>query len=217
MSAPRSLGVRRALRVLGRAADAGVEEFEAAMAPAFRGDPASAARWGHRLFNEAEERSRRVGDAEPACAAGCSYCCHVHVDASRPEVLAVASYLEASLTADQLSAFRARLADHVDKVDVLSDEERWGAGIPCALLDEGGRCSVHPARPFRCRAFESPSADLCRRAFEGEDVDVPRAAPRRARALASVEEGYDRALAREGIDPTPVRLEAALLTALARP
>ncbi|MDI3289298.1 YkgJ family cysteine cluster protein [Polyangium sp. 15x6] len=170
----------------------------------------------HAAMERETTRARGTGARAPACSAGCSYCCHVHAHATLPEILAVAAWLRRSLAPEALFALKERLARHVADVEPLSDEERWAARIPCALLDERGYCSVHEARPLRCRAFHSCSADDCRDAFEGRTDALPPRAALLARAADAVEAGYDRALLAAGIDASGHRLESALLRVLER-
>ncbi|MFN7145407.1 MAG: YkgJ family cysteine cluster protein, partial [Myxococcota bacterium] len=135
--------------------------------------------------------------------AGCSWCCHVHVDASAPEILATAAHLRRTRSAEALAALRDRLAAHASRIVGpglgpglrLDDEARWAQRIPCALLAEDGRCSIYDARPLRCRAFHSCSADRCRDAFSGATDEEAIPCPPLVRACYAVEDAYDRALA----------------------
>ena len=172
-----------------------------------------AAQVAHAVLDGEGGRARSLVHA-PACSAGCSWCCHVHAYATGPEILAVAAYLGETLPAGALEALRERLERHVERADRLSDDERWAARIPCALLDAAGRCTVHPARPLRCRAFHSCSVDACRDAFDGLREAPAPTSPALDRANDAVEDGYDRALADAGLSPAGERLEAGLLAAL---
>jgi Fe-S-cluster containining protein len=113
-------------------------------------------------------------------------------------------------------ALRERLVEQVRLVGPLSDAERWAARIPCALLDGEGRCSIHAARPLRCRAFHSCSVEPCREAFEGKGDPAPVKSPLLARAQDAAEEGYDRALIAAGLSAAGERLEGGLLALLAQ-
>jgi hypothetical protein len=53
----------------------------------------------------------------------------------------------------------------------MSSRQRAANKIPCGLLVDGA-CSVYEARPGACRGFTSTSAEMCRRGFEGEAVQV---------------------------------------------
>lgn len=178
-------------------------------------DLAGAAVRAHAALDEEGRRAlARPGALQPACAAGCSYCCHVHADATAPEILAIAEHLARTFRPDALAALGQRLAEHVSRVERLSDEERWDAKIPCALLGEGGRCSIYEVRPLRCRAFHSCSVEPCREAFAGRGDAEPVVNAWLTRAVDAVEEGYDEALAEAGLSTEGHRLESGLLLAL---
>ncbi|APR76122.1 Hypothetical protein A7982_01469 [Minicystis rosea] len=154
---------------------------------------------------------------EPACAAGCSSCCHVHADATVPEIAAAAQHVRTALSPEELRAFRDRLAAHVARVEGLDDQARWAARIPCALLSAEGSCSIYEARPLRCRAFHSCSVDPCRAAFQGTSDEEAILSPPLARAAGAVEDAFDRALVQAGIGAEPYRFEVGLLVALDDP
>src|SRR5262249_30287315 len=115
-------------------------------------------------------------------------------------------------SAEAITALIARLAERA--AADLDDQARWAARIPCALLDERGHCSVHPARPLRCRAFHSCDAGPCREAFAGRDEGDPVMVPALRRAHDAVEAGYDAALAAAGLAVEGERLEIGLHRAL---
>jgi Putative zinc- or iron-chelating domain len=108
---------------------------------------------------------------QPACKAGCSYCCHVHVTVGADEVRALAAVLR-RLPPDALETVRGRVAENASKARGHSSTTyRF---TPCALLTEDGRCSVYADRPFACRRAHSFDADICRRGIEGgENVGAP--------------------------------------------
>jgi Fe-S-cluster containining protein len=170
------------------------------------------------IDNEAARALARPGAPEPACAAGCSYCCHVNVDVTVPEILAIAAYINRTSTPSERTSLRERLAERASRVEHLSDDERWEAKIPCALLGEGGRCSIYEARPLRCRALHARSVDPCREAFEGGRGGAgPEAIPGLDRALEAAEQGYDQALIEASLPADGHRLEIGLLIALGDP
>lgn len=178
---------------------------------------ADAAERAHAALDEAGHRAVARGAEAPVCAAGCSYCCHVHADATVPELLAIARHLERAWSEAARGALRERLLLQVSRVERLSDEERWAAKIPCALLDGAGRCSIHAVRPLRCRAFNARRVEPCREAFAGSDEAEPARIPRLDRAHDAAEAGYDEALAEAGLSAAGHRLEVGLLVALEDP
>ena len=178
---------------------------------------ADAAERAHAALDEAGRRALARGAPAPACAAGCSYCCHVHADATVPELLSIARHLERTWSEAARGALRERLALQAIRVERSSDEERWAAKIPCALLDGQGWCSIHEVRPLRCRAFNASSVEPCREAFRGSAEVEPARIPRLDRAYDAAEAGYDEALALAGIEGGGHRLEIGLLVALDDP
>ncbi len=178
---------------------------------------ADAATQAHAGLDAAGAYALARGATTPACSAGCSYCCHVHADATVPELLAITRHLARTWSEASRGALRERLALQVSRVEHLSDQERWAAKIPCALLDEAGRCSIYAARPLRCRAFNASDVAPCREAFGGNAEAVPARIPRLDRAHDAAEAGFDEALGEAGVSVEAYRLEIGLLVALEDP
>jgi len=193
------LSAVRALRVIQERVRAGVA--------AVQGDAAEVARRGHWEMDGVV--SRALVGRPAACAAGCHYCCHVHVDATLAEVSAVARYVRENFD----GAFVERLAAQVARVGELDHDARWTAKIPCALLGQDGRCTIYEVRPLRCRAFHSYSLDACREAFAGGEPDLETSHVL-DRSCDAAERGFDRALEDRGLSSAPVLLESALLAEL---
>jgi Fe-S-cluster containining protein len=223
-AAPRASTLRRmrALVVLRQQATAITAQVKAEVAGLLDGaisteEIADAAERAHVALDAAGQRVIARGAPAPACSAGCSYCCHVHADVTVPEILAITRHLARTWSAASQRALRERLALQVRRVEHLGDEERWAAKIPCALLDEAGRCSIHAARPLRCRAFNAERVEPCREAFAGSDSAAPARIPRLDRAHDAAEAGYDEALREAGLSAAGHRLEIGLLVALDDP
>ncbi|XXY50167.1 YkgJ family cysteine cluster protein [Sorangium sp. So ce269] len=169
------------------------------------------------MDEEAQRALARPGAPEAACSAGCSYCCHVNVDVTVPELLAIVAHVDRAWTPEARGSLLDRLAERAGRVVLLRDDERWEAKIPCALLDSGGRCSIYAARPLRCRALHASSVDPCRDAFRGCGSAGPATIPSLDRALDAAEEGYDQALREAGLAADVYRMELGLLIALDDP
>lgn len=212
MRVVRALPILLRARPRARAAQLEAEIHAAIDAGARLADLAALA--ARALDEAAQAAIDRAPELAPACAPGCSSCCHVHVDASVPEILAAAAYVERALSADARRALRDRLAARVAEAHALDDVARWRARVPCALLDDDGRCAIHEARPLRCRAFHSRSSDPCRAALAGDADAEPALIPAIVRATSAVEEAYDRALDAAGIGDAAYRFEAGLVIAL---
>jgi Fe-S-cluster containining protein len=214
-ASPITFGAVRHLRILDQRAAATRSRVAGDLAGA-ADLPALAARAAAALDAELG-RAEAATAVPPACTAGCWSCCHVHVEATVPEILLAAGHLARSRSPEALAALREDLAAHARRVEPLDDEARWAARIPCALLDARGLCSLHEARPLRCRAFHSASADPCRAAFAGPAEPAPEPCPALVRAAEAVERGYDDALAAAGLPREGYRFEIGLLIALDDP
>jgi hypothetical protein len=94
-----------------------------------------------------------------ACAAGCSFCCHLKVTVSPGEAAVLAARLS--------DAQRARVAANARRAAGLPAAEYRRARIRCALLDDSDR-AAYDVRPLKCRAHTSTSRDTCERVYRGE-------------------------------------------------
>lgn len=109
-----------------------------------------------------------------ACKSGCSYCCHLRLGASIPEVLVVYKELAAQATPEGLSLIKQRILDTCTKGNVL-DEGFWlTTRTPCPFLDDKGLCLIYALRPFSCRAYHSTDSKVCKTGFEkGVETLIP--------------------------------------------
>lgn len=111
-----------------------------------------------------------------ACTAGCGICCAVNVAVLVPEAVAIAAYLQRTLSSERSREVGSRVADLCRLVSGLEDDERLLMRRNCALLDENGACSIYPVRPLLCRSVTSTDAADCREAFVapafGEDAPI---------------------------------------------
>lgn len=106
------------------------------------------------------------------CGAGCYTCCHQMVGVTAAELELVRDAV-AALPEPLREQTQARIRDLAQRGRDLDQAGWWQARLRCALLDEEGRCLVHAARPLPCRAMNSSNAETCRRAFDGERLQVP--------------------------------------------
>ena len=123
------------------------------------------------VYSSLTEGAEYVAHLPLACAKGCSFCCHLWVDASPPEILYTVKTIPA---ADRQRALEAveRACGITSKATFL---DRCGSvNPPCPLLGEGGACSVYDNRPISCRTTVSVDADLCRQTLqEGSEAGFP--------------------------------------------
>jgi hypothetical protein len=153
------------------------------------------------------------------CKEGCSWCCHIKVTVSAPEVLRVADYLRQTLSPEELSKVHQRIVDADDKTRGMTSEERGQSKQSCPLLIDD-RCSVYAARPLPCSGWVSLQADVCKRAYEntapGVDLTPETYVPH-YEIYHSLQAGMGLGVAQEGLDGSVLELIAALRIALDRP
>ena len=155
------------------------------------------------------EADAAAGDRRTACSKGCSYCCHMRVVVTAPEVLRIVAFVEDTFSVEEQAALARRVAA-TDELTRGMTDEAWGeARLPCPLL-VAGECSVYPVRPLDCRAYNSRSVAACRDAFESyADWDVPVDAEHQS-FYKSVQAGLLQALAGSGRLASLLELTAAL-------
>jgi len=151
-----------------------------------------------------------------ACGAGCGWCCHVQVVVSAAEALRVARHLRETLDPAELAKTIARVA-WLDRVTRgLSREARADTRLPCALLVDFS-CSVHPARPLRCRSWNSLDVERCKveqaRPRSG-DLEIENVQWEVTRAVAA---GVADGVADASLDGARLELTAAVRIALETP
>ena len=94
--------------------------------------------------------------ASLACGPGCTFCCHLYVEVTPLEVVALWS----ALRDDRHRAQRQQIADLTPRIAGLGPEPRRTARLACPLLADG-QCSVYETRPLACRGLYSTSAQAC--------------------------------------------------------
>jgi Fe-S-cluster containining protein len=150
-----------------------------------------------------------AGGTRTACSKGCSYCCHMRVVVTAPEVLRIAAFIDETFSIEERTALARRVAATDRQAHGMSDEA-WGeARLPCPLLI-ANECSVYPVRPLDCRAYNSLSAASCRDAFDSySDWDVPVDGEHQS-FYKTVQAGLLQALAVSGRSTSLLELTAAL-------
>ncbi|MFZ6862407.1 YkgJ family cysteine cluster protein [Undibacterium sp. Ji67W] len=101
--------------------------------------------------------SNRAGK-EIACRAGCSFCCHVRVEAQQPEI----DYIAHQLRQLPVAEF-AHIVEHM-RIG-LAEKQRLATTEPfqrppCVLL-ENQQCMIYENRPAVCRKGHSIDAQQC--------------------------------------------------------
>ena len=154
------------------------------------------------------------GDAKPACARGCSHCCHQRVEVTAPEVFLLAR----ALRADPDSERDALIASTAASIEGMDGRAYHLAQVRCALLGDDGACTVYAARPIACRRHHSTDASVCSAVHldPALDVRIPTAASLQWN-VQSLVLGWLEGLAHAGRAPHHYELHAALRIALHDP
>ncbi len=164
------------------------------------------------LFQENTDslvRSRlaEAPDFKLDCKKGCTFCCHLRVDALPPEVFRIARYVE-SLADARKADIRNRLESHADYAAGRRFTEYKKA---CVFLDSDGSCEIYPIRPHKCRKFVSASVEACENGSDNvEDTSLLGAANRLATETIA-------AYKARGLAMYPAELGQAVLKTLNEP
>jgi Fe-S-cluster containining protein len=105
--------------------------------------------------------SRLMGPRTFACEKGCSYCCHLKVEAFDHEVYGIVAYVLSTWSRDDVFALYYRLRDKAAQSAGLDPQEYLEKKISCIFLSEEGTCRVYPVRPIACVAYHSMSKEEC--------------------------------------------------------
>ncbi len=152
-----------------------------------------------------------------ACGSGCTYCCHLQVEISVPELVSLIAYVSENFSYAETEALTARVHEAERQTRGLNSYERLFARVPCPLLSDG-QCSVYPARPLVCRGYNSYNWAIC-----AQDLSYPRSwrlIPHdnaQKNIYSGVLEGLSSGLKEEGLSSDLLELIAALRVALDQP
>ncbi len=151
-----------------------------------------------------------------ACRAGCGWCCHVHVVVSAPEALRVARHLRETRSPAELERVQDRLAWLDERTRGLDRDARADTRLPCALLEDFS-CSVHAARPLRCRSWNSLDVERCKVELDhprSGNLEIENVQWEVTRAVAA---GVADGIRGAGLDGARLELTAAIRIALEAP
>jgi len=95
---------------------------------------------------------------EIACRAGCSYCCHVRVEAKPPEIDYIARQLKLLPDAELTHILAHMYEGFIEKGRLAVAEPQKRAA--CVLL-ENQQCMIYANRPAVCRKGHSTDAQRC--------------------------------------------------------
>ena len=112
-------------------------------------------------------------DARIACSRGCSYCCHMQVKVTPPEMFLILAHLTAEFNPAQMDILTEKIANNRRLTEGKDLEERVDMRhhTPCIFL-HNHRCTIYPARPLICRAWHSLDNSACESAYLLEDANA---------------------------------------------
>jgi Fe-S-cluster containining protein len=108
----------------------------------------------HRSLDSVALHASKIGPV-PDCKLGCSYCCHIRVEATDPEIFGIARRIR--------QRPEAEVADLIEKLRRHATERNVGGGATrqsCAFLVDA-RCAIYEVRPATCRKAHSLSVKQC--------------------------------------------------------
>jgi hypothetical protein len=152
-----------------------------------------------------------------ACRAGCVWCCYKSIAVSPPEVLRTAAYLRATLSPEDLTAVRKRIADLDDQTHTMRSLQREHARLPCALLVDQ-RCMVHSVRPLTCAGWNAVDVNECKAGWLNPEVsDKITSNIVQIEAFQAMRLGMDLGSGELGLEHDTLELTTALRIALDTP
>lgn len=112
-----------------------------------------------------EDHSQFFEGIPLACQAGCSYCCHLKVDAKAHEIVFFIEYLQRSCTKEILAEISSRAKEHYIRISSMNLLEQLGSNNRCPALVEN-ICIAYQARPFSCRNYHAQILNTCINSYE---------------------------------------------------
>jgi Fe-S-cluster containining protein len=150
-----------------------------------------------------------------ACEPGCFYCCHLSVQVSAIEAIAIAHYVATELKPNQIKDVIARATKNADELMGLDELQRLAANQSCAFLHQCN-CSIYPVRPSECRKYHSTDVQVCIGTYEQPlNNEIPVAYCARVfEAGIGMKQGFQVASNGAGFDQREYDLNSAFLDAV---
>ncbi|WFR96201.1 YkgJ family cysteine cluster protein [Rhizobium tumorigenes] len=160
-------------------------------------------------------RSNFAGQPHFACSKGCSPCCHLFVAVPPGVAEVIAAHVDNHFTVIEREKLVSRLEAKV-AADAASATPQL-LRTPCALLDDGGSCTVYAVRPLSCRSFTSTSLPRCQQVVFGDNPDGGGVDqnPARYRLYEFATRALEETARRRGLPGQQQGLSSALLQQLA--
>ncbi len=120
---------------------------------------ANAHNWADSMIDQSPERDHR------ACRAGCAFCCYLPVVlVTAAEAVYLADWLHTHCSTEELAAIQQRLAERLQQQTTATSATPVQIRPPCALLQDN-HCLAYPARPLKCRGWNSVRLEACEQAY----------------------------------------------------
>jgi hypothetical protein len=168
--------------------------------------------WADAMIDQSPERDHR------ACRAGCAFCCYLPVVlVTAAEAVYLADWLHTHCSTEELAAIQQRLAERLRQQMTAPSASPVQVRPPCALLQDN-HCLAYPARPLKCRGWNSVRLAACEQAYgrsqSSQQVPVDAYAFVMGNAVLT---GLSESATQAGLDGTTYDLTWALARALEIP
>jgi len=173
---------------------------------------ANAHTWADSMIEQSPERDQR------ACRAGCAFCCYLPmVLVTAAEAVYLADWLQTHCSAEELAAVQRRLAERLQQQTTTASSSSTQVRLPCALLQDN-HCLAYPARPLKCRGWNSVRLEACEQGYGHSQSSQPVPVDAYAFAMGNaVLNGLSESATQTGLDGTTHDLTSALARALEIP
>ncbi|MBU0991683.1 MAG: YkgJ family cysteine cluster protein [Proteobacteria bacterium] len=125
-----------------------------------------------------------------ACSCGCSYCCHMQVKVTPPEIFLIFAYILKTFNIGEQDRLNKRILSNrlLTEGKTLDERILLKRETPCIFLTDHS-CDIYKARPLICHAWHSLNRDGCESAFISEDAHAEiETAPLRNYVLSMIRE-----------------------------
>lgn len=195
----------------------------AEMAVVTKVDAARTAKAALELGREIYDGAQQAIYASPnqndhACHAGCPGCCHSLISVTPLETFVIAAWLREKMSTSEVAVIRQRAEETADKSKTMNNAEYAKSMLWCPLLDSQLMCSIYPARPLGCRAWNSLSLEACHDCYFANHPDKTISLDDYTYEIGQgVRSGLRSGMESIGLDGSSYELNSVLIVALDRP
>ncbi|MGB8692887.1 MAG: YkgJ family cysteine cluster protein [Steroidobacteraceae bacterium] len=156
-----------------------------------------------------------AADEQPACRAGCWYCCYFKVEVRADEAFAIVEYVREHFTPERSKELREAVNSNARLMRQATPTEQLAANLKCPFL-AGGTCSIYEVRPARCRSFHAVDVQGCQETFEQpQNLNIVNSfVPEIFKAGEAYLDAYQTAMRKNGLDTTIYEMNTALADCL---